>query len=193
MVAQKLPDPPAEIDLNRQAAPVPGTELEGHSNIYHNMIHPLLKTTETTYDLFVTGLQKSGDKPCLGHRPWDPATGDYKREYVWLSYKEVEERRTAIGSAVAKLAKDGVLGDGVGVSDFSTAFWSQNRPEFQIFDQSNNAYSRYTVALYESYDQETALYILSHSETRVGAWHEREGAWSGQRKERHLLAIELQF
>ncbi|PWN35845.1 acetyl-CoA synthetase-like protein [Meira miltonrushii] len=163
----ELPAPVTEFDLDKQSVPVPGSDAPGFSHIYQSALHAGLQTTETNYDLFAVGRQKSGDKPCLGYRPWDASIGDFKKEYQWITYNQVEEFRTAIGSAVTKLQKDGKLGDGVGMTNFTCAFWSQNRPEFQIFDQSNYAYSRHTVALYESYDRETASYILDHSEARV--------------------------
>lgn len=167
MTIAELPPPVNEFDLGRQAIPVPGSEKLGYSAIYQSSVHPTLRTTETIYDAFTVGREKAGNLPCVGQRPWDAAAGDFKREFAWFTFDQVEEIRTAIGSAISKLVKDAKLGDGVGVTDFTTAFWAQNRPEFQIVDQSNHAYSRYTVALYESYDQETAAYILNHSETRV--------------------------
>lgn len=128
MVIANLPNTVTEFNFSKQAVPVPGSEKPGFSPIYQSVIHPDLKTTETIYDVFSVGRQLSGNKKCLGQRDWDAAAGDFKKEFTWLTYNEVEELRTAIGSAVSKLAKDGKLGDGVGETDFTVAFWSQNRP-----------------------------------------------------------------
>ncbi|UZJ57447.1 hypothetical protein CBS101457_006767 [Exobasidium rhododendri] len=167
MVVTQFPERVTNIDHTRQSIPVPGTEKEGFSPIYRNSINPNITTSETIYDLFHVGRERSPNKPCLGHRPWDSTVGDFKREYVWLTYGEVEELRTAVGSGLSQLVKDGKLGPGVGQSDWTIGIWCQNRPEYQIIDQSAAAYSRYTVSLYDSYDSQTAHYVLNHSEAKI--------------------------
>lgn len=167
MVIAQFPEKTSEWNYDQQAVIVPGSEKEGYSPIYRNVVNPDIKSAETMYDIFHIGREKSPNKPCLGHRPWDPATGDFKREFSWLTYAEVEELRTAVGSGLCQLVEGGKLGDGVGISHWNVGIWCQNRPEFQVVEQSCHAYSRYTVGLYDSYDQDTAIYVLSHSEARA--------------------------
>lgn len=148
---------------------VPGSAEEGYSHIYRNGAVPYLTCPETYYDVFNAGRQKSHDKPCLGWRPYDVATGTFLPRYEWLTYDDVEERRTAIASGLAYLASTGKLGQGLPKSNWTVSIWSQNRPEWQIIDFANCAHSRQTVGLYDTYDDESALYVLDHSETKVGA------------------------
>jgi long-chain acyl-CoA synthetase len=128
MVITQYPERFGGVDVDKQAIIVPGSEKEGYTPIYKNALNPSVTTSETIYDLFAVGREKSANKPCLGHRPWDPSIGDYKAEVVWITYAEVEELRTAVGSGLANLAKEGKLGSGVGVSNWMLSTWCQNRP-----------------------------------------------------------------
>lgn len=167
MVITHFPEKVEKWPTDVQALPVPGTDQPGYTPIWRNAVRPELSTQETTYDVFSVGRQKSPNLPCLGHRAWDNATGDFSKTYSWLTYAEVEELRTAVGSGVTKLLQDGKLGEGLAPSHWMTAIWLQNRPEFQIIDQASVAYSRQVVSLYDSYDDESAHYVLNHSESRI--------------------------
>jgi long-chain acyl-CoA synthetase len=128
MVLTRFPERVTTVDHSRQALAVPGTEKDGYSAIYRNAINPDVKTSETVYDIFHVGREKSANKPCLGHRPWDSAVGDFKKEFSWLTYAEVEELRTAVGSGLSQLVKEGKVGENVGESDWTIGIWCQNRP-----------------------------------------------------------------
>ena len=66
-------------------------------------------------------------RPCLGYRPWIPATKSYG-PYVWMDYQTVQKRRAAIGVGLAELhERIGVQGRNYGVG-----LWCQNRPEWQL-------------------------------------------------------------
>jgi long-chain acyl-CoA synthetase len=117
-----------QTDYDKQAITVPGSQEPGYSPIYRNAMNPNVTTSETIYDLFTVGRNKSGNKPCLGHRPWDASIGDFSKTLSWLTYGEVEELRTAVGSGLAHLAKEGKLGNGVGISNWMIGIWCQNRP-----------------------------------------------------------------
>lgn len=128
MATTQLPEKAGVVDYAKQAFIVPGSEEPGYTPIYRNARNPNVTTSETTYELFALGREKSGKKPCLGHRPWDSSIGDFKTVLEWLTYDEVEELRTAVGSGLAHLAKEGKLGNGVGLSNWMLATWCQNRP-----------------------------------------------------------------
>jgi long-chain acyl-CoA synthetase len=86
-------------------------------------------------------------------------------KYVWQTYEEVRQRKMNLGSGVETLFRSGAAGGGelptVGI-------WCINRPgvfffglwgvmdtdkpvtEWQIIDQSNAAFSRVTVSLYDT-------------------------------------------
>lgn len=114
--------------LHQQSVEVPGSKQPGFSAVIRNAVVPELTTTETFYDLFAIGREKNPHAKYLGKRPWDPVKRDFAPHYEWLTYAQVEEQRTAIGSAMSQLQKDGVLGSGFGPEDWTMATWVQNRP-----------------------------------------------------------------
>ena len=128
MVVTQYPEKVTSYNYDQQALPVPGSEEPGYSAIYRNTLNPEIKTAETIYDVFHVGREKAANKPCLGHREWDSSVGDYKKEFTWITYAEVEELRTAVGSGLCKLVKDKKLGDAVGLTDWTVGIWCQNRP-----------------------------------------------------------------
>ena len=162
-------DLPPEISfpLDKQMLPVPGTKEPGFSPIYKSAAQPDFKTTCTLYETLLRAKDENLKNDCTGWRPWNPVTKDFEKHYEWYTYEEVEEERTAIGSGLGYLAKQGRLGSDVGASEWTVGIWTLNRPEFTIVDQANLAYSRRTVSLYETYDAASAQYILDHAETRV--------------------------
>ncbi|EPQ27286.1 uncharacterized protein PFL1_05209 [Pseudozyma flocculosa PF-1] len=164
---ENSPAPPKSWPLDKQTLPVPGTQKPGFSAIYRNAAVPELKTTQTTYDIFARGKSFDPKAQCAGWRPWNADKKNFENYYEWLSYDEVEEQRTAVGSALTHLARQGKLGDDVGDRDWSVGLWVLNRPEYLIVDQSALAYSRRTVSLYDSYDTPSASYILNHAEVRI--------------------------
>ncbi|POW14163.1 hypothetical protein PSTT_03226 [Puccinia striiformis] len=96
----------SEIDLNHQSLEVPGTRKPGQTGHYRNaafskfttVVTPEKQFPRTYYEVFNFGLGKSYDKPCLGHRPTNPVTGELEPFYVWQSYKDVDRRRTDFGA-----------------------------------------------------------------------------------------------
>ncbi|KAK0553014.1 medium-chain fatty acid-CoA ligase faa2 [Tilletia horrida] len=168
------------FDLERQAIILPDSEKPGYSPVYANpILSDLSLTTTTTYDLFNEGRDIDPQAPCLGRRPWItlPANhpsgkkADFAPYYTWISYEQVEELRTSVGSALTYLGRNGSLSpDGktpIKDTEWHVALWCQNRPEYQIVDLADLAYTRVTVSLYEATEPDMAEYILNHSETKV--------------------------
>lgn len=120
--------PGRSFDLSKQSIAVPNSAEEGYSPIYRNSAVPYLETTETYYEVFNIGREKSHDRPFLGWRAFDAAKGTFATEYSWLTYDEVEERRTAIGSGLANLASSGALGIQLPQTHWTVGIWCQNRP-----------------------------------------------------------------
>lgn len=80
-----------------------------------------------TDEIFNHGLSKAYHKPCLGHRPLNPTTGDFEPFLVWQTYKQIDDRRTAFGSGLIKLQQDGVVGSNE-KTGWSLGLWTHNRP-----------------------------------------------------------------
>lgn len=159
--------PEVPFPLDKQMLPVPGTKQPGFSHIYKSAAQPEFTTDCTVYETLLRAKDENLKSDCAGWRPWNPVTKDFEKYFEWYSFEEVEEERTAIGSGLGHLAKQGVLGDDVGASEWTVGIWTLNRPEFMIIDLASLAYSRRTVSLYETYDAASAQYILNHAETRI--------------------------
>ncbi|SJX65508.1 related to Long-chain-fatty-acid--CoA ligase 6 [Sporisorium reilianum f. sp. reilianum] len=162
-------DLPPEIPfpLDKQMLPVPGTKQPGFSPIYRSAAQPDYHTDCTLYDTLLRAKNENLKSDVAGWRPWNPVSKNFENFHEWYTFEEVEEERTAIGSGLGYLAKQGRLGSDVGETGWTAGLWVLNRPEFMIVDLANLAYSRRTVSLYETYDAASAQYILDHSETRI--------------------------
>ncbi|KAH9464397.1 hypothetical protein Pst134EB_003924 [Puccinia striiformis f. sp. tritici] len=164
----------SEIDLNHQSLEVPGTRRPGQTGHYRNaafskfttVVTPEKQFPRTYYEVFNFGLGKSYDKPCLGHRPTNPVTGELEPFYVWQSYKDVDRRRTEFGSGIMHLQAEGTLAtpDRTG---WTVSIWTHNRPEWQIVAHACAAYSLTVVSLYETLGPTVVEYCINHSETRL--------------------------
>ncbi len=113
---------------------IEGTDSPGSGPIHRNpdaveqlIVFPAEGGLETLYDSFQAGVLKSGDGPCLGHRPVvDGVAGDY----VWQSYVQVNARARSFGSGLSNLSLIPVV-DGMRM----VAFYMKNRPEWVIAEQ----------------------------------------------------------
>ncbi|KDN40254.1 acetyl-CoA synthetase-like protein [Tilletiaria anomala UBC 951] len=159
--------PPDQWPKDKQALEVPSSARPGYTPIYRNLMVPELNIQLTAYDTFSRACSRSPNNDFVGCRPWDWAKGDYADYFEFITFIQVEERRTALGSALSQLAKDGKLGNDIPPMDWCVAFWTNNKPEFQIVHQACNAYSRRLVCIYDTYEAENAAYILKHSESRI--------------------------
>ncbi|PWY99265.1 acetyl-CoA synthetase-like protein [Testicularia cyperi] len=165
-----MTDLPAVITnapMDKQMLPVPGSKQPGFSHIYKNAALPEFKTTCTVYDSLLRAKDENLKNDVAGWRPWNSVTKNFENYFEWYTYEEIEEERTAIGSGLSVLARDGRLGKDVGMTEWTIGLWMLNRPEFMVIDYSALAYSRRTVCLYETYDAASAEYILNHAETRI--------------------------
>jgi long-chain acyl-CoA synthetase len=90
-----------------------------------------LQTVTTTYECFEVTQEAHPLYRCLGHRPIqsgspeDASSLTFEREYSWLTYGQVAEKRLHIGSDIQTLFNDGTLGGG----ELPTVgTWTINRP-----------------------------------------------------------------
>uniref|UniRef100_A0A3Q3QCY5 Arachidonate--CoA ligase n=1 Tax=Monopterus albus TaxID=43700 RepID=A0A3Q3QCY5_MONAL len=106
--------------------------------------------TRTVYDMFLRGLEISGNGPCLGFRkPGEP--------YQWISYTEVAEQAQVLGSGL--LAK----GCQPNPQQFVGIF-AQNRPEWIMSELACYTYSMAVVPLYDTLGLEAMVHILNLAE-----------------------------
>lgn len=104
------------------------------------------------YEMFKNSVAKFGNNRCLGAR-----TGP-NGEYEWSTYKEVDEKVTMLGSAMAAV---GLEAHGrVGV-------YGPNSPEWMMAMQGCNRMNLYCVPLYDTLGENAIEYIVKHSESSV--------------------------
>ncbi|KAL4852872.1 Long chain acyl-CoA synthetase 7 [Chlorella vulgaris] len=107
----------------------------------------------TLYDNLESSVAAYGDTPYLGHR-----TSDAKGQpgpYVWQTYSEVAELRSAIGSGMQHLGIQ---------SGAAVGLYSINQPEWCLVDAACHAYSMVSVPLYDTLGPDTVKYICNHAE-----------------------------
>jgi long-chain acyl-CoA synthetase len=107
----------------------------------------------TLYDVLESSVAQFGDSPYLGHRMSD-AKGQ-PGPYVWQTYAECGEIRSAIGSGMVHL----------GIAPGSTVgLYSVNQPEWCLVDAACHTYSMVSVPLYDTLGPDTVKYICNHAE-----------------------------
>ncbi|KAK3386951.1 hypothetical protein B0H63DRAFT_468717 [Podospora didyma] len=148
------------------ALPLPSTERPNRTAIYRHWRFqngPLLETfdpsLQTFHDLFEDSVRRVPNQKCLGWRPWNPVTKTWEPKYVWISYKEVAERRKNFGAGLVELQKQ----NGVTETKYGVGLWAQNRPEWQITELALLSQSLFPISLYETLGPETTEYIINHA------------------------------
>ncbi|GBF61238.1 long chain acyl-CoA synthetase [Trichophyton mentagrophytes] len=149
-----------------ESVPLPNSELPGRSKVYRHWkvgSKELPKTIDpkvrTGHDMFESAASLYPKRPCLGYRPWIPATKSYG-PYVWMDYQTVQKRRAAIGVGLAELhERIGVQGRNYGVG-----LWCQNRPEWQLVDLACMSQGIFSVSIYETLGPEATEYIIQNTE-----------------------------
>lgn len=113
---------------------------------------PPFAHVRTLYDLLESSLTRFADLPYLGQRVAD-AKGSLGG-YSWLTFSQVGEARTAIGSGLLHL---GIKpGTHVGI-------YSVNCVEWSITDHACHAYSMVPVPLYDTLGPDSVQYICTHA------------------------------
>ncbi|KAK9474252.1 eukaryotic long-chain fatty acid CoA synthetase (LC-FACS) [Dipodascopsis tothii] len=153
-----------------QALPVPNSQQPGYSAVYRNAAvsltdplpevqHPALLTT---YDLFANAVRQFGGENCLGRRIWLANERKYG-DFEWDTYAQTWQKLTHVGSGLVALAKTFK-----GVPEkFAVALFAPNRPEWVLTELACNAYSLYSVTLYDSLGANASQYILNVTEAPV--------------------------
>uniref|UniRef100_A0A6B2KZ53 AMP-dependent synthetase/ligase domain-containing protein n=1 Tax=Arcella intermedia TaxID=1963864 RepID=A0A6B2KZ53_9EUKA len=85
-------------------------------------------------------------------------------QYEWITYKEVNDKAIAIGSAIRNVFNIPPSTDDL----ISLAgIYSKNRKEWVFVEQACNMHSIATVALYDTLGKEYISYVINHAELKV--------------------------
>jgi long-chain acyl-CoA synthetase len=111
----------------------------------------------TLYENFQRGVEKFGDKNCLGTRSFEK--NGTRGAYKWETYKQVNKRIRNFGAGLVGLF-DLPKGARVG-------FYAKNSSEWVVGAESCNAYSLVGVALYDTLGEENRVFIVQQAEVLV--------------------------
>jgi hypothetical protein len=101
--------------------------------VFPELITPYNQPIHTVQDVWNSGLTLSGDQPCLGHRPLISTNPPkYDNKYHWITYKQADERRKALGSTLHQWFASGKLLRAEGGYE-CVGIWSANRPGTLLF------------------------------------------------------------
>ncbi|XP_041364605.1 long-chain-fatty-acid--CoA ligase 1-like [Gigantopelta aegis] len=151
------PEPvPCIMDLNDQSSEVPGTDRARISKLCKDgkLMAYLTEDSRTLYSAFKRGARLSKNGPCLG---WKPSPTE---PYRWMSYDEVLEKAKNLGAGLIKLDLKPLNSTNIGI-------YSQNRPEYIIFEQAAFVYSMVVVPLYDTLGEKACNYIINQAEIKV--------------------------
>ncbi|KAJ3092531.1 hypothetical protein HK102_006083 [Quaeritorhiza haematococci] len=148
----------------RQQADVSRTRNKGESGVYRAKLTPhgtpLVgspeKDVRTVYDFFQASVKRNPNNKFLGRRV-------NNGPYVWQTYADVAERITNAGSGLIQLcglesAKENMVG-----------IFLKNMPEWVIIDQVCCAYSLISVPMYDTFDEDSLAYIITHTGVTTAA------------------------
>uniref|UniRef100_A0A803KP66 Uncharacterized protein n=1 Tax=Chenopodium quinoa TaxID=63459 RepID=A0A803KP66_CHEQI len=135
----------------------------GKWNVYRSARFPVNLVTRfpnhpeigTLHENFVHAVDSFPDYKYLGTRVRvDGTVGEYK----WMTYGEVSNARSAVGSALQNYG----LSKGM-----SVGLYFINRPEWVVVDHACSAYSYISVPLYDTLGPDAVKYIVNHADVQA--------------------------
>lgn len=130
-------------------------ELEGaNDGARRNVLREELVThisddVRTPYEGFLRTVKNAGHAPCLGAR------GGPDNKYQWLSYEEVHERATHLGSGLVQLGCE---------QSTCVGIYAPNCIEWDLTDFACQMYSMISVPIYDTHGAEGCVYIINHAD-----------------------------
>lgn len=152
-----------------QAVPVPGSKVDGYSEIYRNAhcpdrlittVHPALTTVVEVFDACVA---RHKDNEALGERVFDTKTKTWTNTYNFESYSTIAERRTAIGKGISQVIQD-VIGLDSRQAPYCLGLYGPNSTNWILSDLAAQTQSIPTVCLYDTLGPDSTRYIITLTE-----------------------------
>lgn len=157
-----------EVESLGRCVEVPNTRREGESATFRNaMFNGELigfepNAPNTLHELFELAVKEAHDRPFLGTRVRDEASGKLG-EYVWVTYGEVKAQVTQVASGLSRLGRE----LGLNQHPWNVGLFSANRPEWNVSDIAISSLSLVTVALFDTYGQDVLEFVINHAEIPV--------------------------
>lgn len=147
------------VPLDNQSPILDGPEQIHVSKFYKEskegkFISIISEDVKTLYQSFRRGAYDSNNGPCLGWR--DSLTSPYQ----WMNFNEALLRAKNFGSGLI------ALGLNPGPQTF-VGIYSQNRPEWILYEQGCYCYSLVVVPLYDTLGPDACAFIINQTEIQV--------------------------
>ncbi|KAL9961434.1 hypothetical protein ACROYT_G030372 [Oculina patagonica] len=141
------------LDLENQSIKVEGGVDHGarRSVLRKELVSRIYDDVTTPYEGFLRTVRNSGDRPCLGTR------GGPDNKYQWITYEEVHERATNLGSGLVHLGCQPSQNTFVGI-------YGPNCTEWDLADLACQMYSMISVPIYDTHGVEGCVYIINHAD-----------------------------
>ncbi|GMT20855.1 hypothetical protein PFISCL1PPCAC_12152, partial [Pristionchus fissidentatus] len=150
--------PPPGCSLDHQSVPVEGQKgvyKSGYLAGKEDTLAYLYPEVTTLYEVFLRGIQKSADGPCLGER------ADDKAPYVFLTYAQVFRHATDFASALVNK-----LGLKPG-NDTNLGIYAKNSSRWFTSCLGAISQSIVVVPLYDTLGADAASFIVNQAEIEV--------------------------
>ena len=142
-------------DEQKFSVPYYGNELIRASTITKgDLLEYYFEDGKTLYEIFMRGVQISGDQPCIGWRlgPGFP--------YIWISYNEVLKRAKFVGSGLILLGANPNPLQLIGIM-------APNCVEWILVEQACNCYSMVTVPFMEALTDDSITHIVEMCNLKI--------------------------
>ena len=170
--AKKYPGRPLanyNVILEDQSEPI-----RGESHIYRNpdrafgQKDPGLVTSEATLqELFIHNVEQYPDKPFLGYRKLDHATGRPAKEFTFMNWAEMDTVCKELGSGVLNLNLAPEISEFGDYKMRFIALYAGNVPEWIHTDHAANCYGLTTSQMFDEMAWDSTIYIFRRTNVQT--------------------------
>jgi len=140
-------------DTENQSIKIEGGADDGarRSVLSKELVTGIIDDVRTPYEGFLRTAKSLGDRPCLGTR------GGPDNKYQWITYGEVNERSTNLGSGLVHLGCQPSQNTFIGI-------YGPNCVEWDLADLACQMHSMISVPIYDTHGAEGCIYIINHAD-----------------------------
>jgi long-chain acyl-CoA synthetase len=146
----------------------------GESHIYRSQQMavgkkaPMLARSEATLqDLFIRNVEQYPDKPFLGYRKLDHATGLPEKKITFKNWAEMDTVCRELGSGVLNLNLVPEISEFRDYKLRFIAIYAGNAPEWIHTDHATNCYGLTTIPLFDEMASETTIHIFRRTNVQT--------------------------
>ena len=129
----------------------------------NKLINFWFDNVQTLYDVFMKGIEISGDKPYLGTRNVAGKLGNKNATYEFLTYNQVFQRAENFGSGLISLAN---IRPGLAVNEL-LGIYAKNMTEWVLTEKAATLYNICLVPMYNTLGDQAMRFIVNQTELRI--------------------------